>query len=59
MVKKEDGMNKIVRTATTEQNVSQRTVFFELYTNGQFVAKFNDIIDAMDAKERADKEAKK
>ena len=38
----------------TEQNVpmSQRTIWYEVYVDGEFIKSFDDVCDAMDFKEQ-------
>ncbi len=39
---------EIKRVSTDEQNVSDRTVTFDVYVNGQYAATFDDYLDAED-----------
>jgi len=40
----------IKRIASTEQNVSLRTIDYEVYNGAEWVATFADVCDAMDMK---------
>ena len=38
----------IKKTTTDEANISQRTIRYEVYVNGQFDRVFDDVIEAME-----------
>jgi len=43
---------KIKRISTDEENVSQRHVSYDLYIDGEYTQTYNDINDALEAKEQ-------
>ena len=42
---------EIKKRSTDEQCVSQRSVTFDVYVNGEYVETFKDVNDALDRKE--------
>ena len=42
---------RIVKVSTTEANVTDRTISYDLYVDGVYVSTFSDVCDAMDAKD--------
>lgn len=42
---------EIKKNSSTEENVSQRTITFDIYTDGYYTTSFEDINDAQDYKE--------
>lgn len=38
--------------STNEANISNRTVTYDLYVDGEYKATYNDVLKAMEAKER-------
>ena len=39
---------QIKRTQTSEQNVSDRHIEFDVYVDGEYVQSFDDVCDALD-----------
>lgn len=48
----------IKKTSSNEANVSQRTVSYDLYVDGKYKTTYKDVNDAIDARDKINKEKK-